>query len=150
MGLPQQEFVSSRSRSVLNLLLSLIFVVIGVATWRDTDWVLRSGLIFFSFCAAIFVLLSLRPQRLKLDDEGLTLSGGLLLSAQKIRWHDISEFQVRRLHPGSRMVTFTYSSNVSLPIRRGLGRSGAIAGKWPGGPEAMVQRLNDYKDKTRS
>ena len=135
MSVPRpEEFVSSRIKAVWGLLGSLVFVMISAVAEAagDSNGMLRAGLVFFGFCAMVFAWMLARPQRLKLDRQGFTLSGGLMRSPKKTRWQDVGEFYVRDLRPGARIVAFTYSPDAKVPFGGALGRSGGLAGLWPG------------------
>jgi len=144
----QEEFVSSRTKTAWGLLISLAFVATSAAAEAagDTNWKLRGGLILFGISSLMCAWLMVRPHRLKLDPQGFTLSGGLLRSPKKTLWHDVGEFYVRRLRPGANMVAFTYAPEAKVPFGGSLGRSGGLPGMWPGGPEEVAWRLNQYRE----
>ena len=144
----EEEFVSTRYKAVIGLFGCLAFVAISAWAWLsgDASWKLQAGGVFFALCALVFLVMVLRPHRLKLDPQGFTLSGGLMRTARKTGWGDVREFYVRRLGHGSKMAAFTYAEEASVPFNGALGRSGGIPGVWSGGPEEIVWRLNQYRN----
>jgi hypothetical protein len=149
----QTEIVSSRRKTAFMLLGSLSFVAIAFLLPGPPDRKLFWSGVFFSVCSAVFVALLLRPQRLLLDHEGVTLSGGLLRAPTKIGWRDIDKFFVVSIRPGASMIGFNYNpSAMNKPrgaafARRIAGADGAISGVWPGSKTALVDQLNTYRER---
>ena len=78
---------SSRRQLVLLLVVSLAFVVTGVAMIFDGKWFGLLAVLFFGACAAVFMwqLLQTRP-RLTIDERGIE---DRTLGVGRIEWRDI-------------------------------------------------------------
>lgn len=143
------EIVTSRKKTILLLLGSLVFVVGGVLSPRVSYW----ADLFFAMCSIAFVAMLFRPYRLTLDNEGLTLSGGSQRSPFKIPWRDVDRFFVSRPRLGVTMISFNYSANASKKPRgtafaRTLtGADGGLPGGWSKSDAAVVDILNEYRQQ---
>jgi hypothetical protein len=105
------------------------------------------GLAFFGLGALIFLWVLIRPQRLLLDAEGFTVTGGLTRSPKKERWADTTEFFVYRLPRGGRMIGYDYRPGAARHPRmaafnRRFGAEAALSKGWPKSPEVMAEELN--------
>jgi len=155
---PRKEFVSSRAKIGAALFVCIVFVAIallmpelprGSQPWRI------AATVFFGVGALVFGFLMLRPQRLILDSDGFTVTGGLVFSPKPIRWSDVDRFFVYRLPKGGKMIGFNYragarGTSALLDFnRRSAGADGALPGLWRGGPEKIVEELNDYRERSR-
>lgn len=144
----EAEITASRKKTTLYLILSLGFVASGVLL-PNKDGSLLWASAFFGLCAFVFIILLVRPQRLSLNREGFSLSGGLLLSPTKVAWQDVTGFFVVRVRPGNSLIGFNYSPNASTKprgaafSRRIAGADGAISGVWSGSNAAVVDKLNN-------
>src|SRR6185437_2759355 len=157
MPLLQTEvFVGSRSKTALMHLTSLVFVAIAVflpADGQSQDWRLYCGG-FFGLGAIVFIFLLVRPQRLTLDAEGFSLSGGLMLPSRvkKIAWRDVKEFFVWQSGRGNKMIGLNFEPGASERTRfarlsrSAFGADGALPGLWLGGVENVVRELNNYRE----
>ena len=160
--LETEVFVSSRSKTALMLLGSVAFVSIALFLPSDGGsqaWRFYCGG-FCGLCAIVFAWLLARPQRLTLDADGFTLSGGLIRSAKvkKIPWRDVQQFMIYRAPgyrglPGPKSIGmhFTPEAAERTTLARFNGRAfgvdGSLPGLWPDGPEKIVQKLNDYREQ---
>ena len=148
-----KEITSSRGKTFLYLLAALAFVAIAILhlrTSREDLFVTWLGLIFFGLGVPAFGWLLIRPQRLVLDAQGFTVSGGMIRTPWTIRWQDVSEFLVIRLPRGGKMVGFNYVPGARKTtalgrIARMSGADGGLPKSWPGSVEDMVDLLNDYR-----
>jgi hypothetical protein len=142
------EIVTSRKKTILLLLGSLVFVAGGVFAptvgyWAD---------VFFAMCSIAFVAMLFRPYRLTLDNEGLTLSGGLR-SPWKIAWRDVDRFFVSNPRLGVTIINFNYSANASKKPRGAAfartltGADAALPSQWPQADAAVVEMLNEYREQ---
>jgi len=109
--LETRKIVASRLKITGVLLGSLAFVAMAAllpSQGGDSDqWRLWGGA-FFGTCAVVFCWLLIRPQRLDLDPDGFTVSGGLVRSPKKIMWRSIEPFFVYRLPRGGKMIGFNF------------------------------------------
>ena len=145
-----QEISASRWKTSIYLAGSLAFV--AIAAWllqqpRDGAWKLQLGLIFFGACSVAFVWMLIRPQRLLLDDEGFTLTGGFLRAPTRIRWAEVEEFFVHRLPRGGEMIGYTFvpgesARSMLAKLNRRLGADACLPKGWPVPAERMVDELN--------
>lgn len=147
------QIVESRTKVVLLLAGALVFVV-GYAFLPDPDHQLPSwGGWFFGLCAAIFVVLLLRPRKLTLNRDGFSISGGLKRKPTMIEWQDVTGFFPLRIRAGSSMVGFDYSSNAKNKARgtwvskRLAGADGGISGAWRCSNADLANQLNAYRER---
>nr|WP_250808842.1 hypothetical protein [Neorhizobium tomejilense] len=142
------EIVTSRKKTILLLLGSLVFVAGGVFAPTVSYW----ADVFFAMCSIAFVAMLFRPYRLILENEGLTLSGGLR-SPWKIRWRDVDRFFVSHPRLGVTVIRFNYGADASKKPRgtafaRTLtGADAALPGHWPQSDAAVVDMLNEYREQ---
>lgn len=106
------EIVTSRKKTILLLLGSLVVVVGGVFAPQVSYW----ADVFFAMCSIAFVAMLFRPYRLILDNKGLTLSGGFR-SPWKIAWRDVDRFFVSHPRLGVTVIRFNYSADASKKPR---------------------------------
>jgi hypothetical protein len=160
--LQTKVFVSSRRQTAIMFAGSLAFVAIAFlvpGSDQPAHWRTFAGS-FFGLCAVVFVWLLVRPQRLTLDADGFTLSGGLMrpVNARKIYWRDVEPFFLYRMPgyrglPGPKVIGLNFVGEASeRPAlarfnRERLGLDGSLPGLWPAGPEQMIQELNDYRER---
>jgi hypothetical protein len=93
-----------------------------------------------------------RPQILKLDAEGFTLGGGLTRKPYRVFWRDIEPFFVFRLPRGGAMAGFNYVAGrrpqtALSTMSHNLGADGALPKAWALSTEALVAKLNDYRER---
>ncbi|WP_172717038.1 hypothetical protein [Neorhizobium sp. T6_25] len=147
------EIVTSRKKTILLLLGSLVFVAVSWSLPDERFYLRLFGVALFSANAIIFVLMLVRPSRLSLDQDGLSLSGGFRLSPMKIAWRDVEGFVVRRAQPGTSLIGFNYSVHASSKPRgaafsRGsTGVDGGLPGGWSMSDIALVDMLNAYREQ---
>ena len=145
------QIVESRTRLLLFLGGTLVFVVI-YAFLPDPNHELPAwGGWFFGFCAAVFVLLLLRPRTLTLDAEGFSISGGLAWKAAKTAWSDVTGFFPVSVRAGASMIGFDYSTEAKNKPRatwvskRISGADAGISGAWPCSTADLANQLNIYR-----
>jgi hypothetical protein len=147
------EIVTSRKKLILFLLGSLVMVAVSLSLPDERSFLRLLGAALFSVAAIIFVLVLVRPTRLSLDQDGLSLSGGFLLSPMKIAWRDVDGFVLRRIRPGTSLIGFNYSVHASSKPRgaafsRGItGMDGGLPGGWSISDVALVDILNAYREQ---
>jgi len=151
--LPNKTFVASRTKSMALFLVSIAFVAIAVflpqtpsgsGAWRV------GAAAFFGLGALVFAWLLVRPQRLILDSDGFTMTGGLVISPKTIRWSDVDRFFILPL--GTRMIGFTYRDRSHPALlrnlnRRATGADGALPASWNADPDKVVEELNAYRQR---
>ena len=152
--LETRKIVASRLKITGALLGSLAFVASDAllpSQGRDSDqWRLWGGA-FFGICAVLFCWLLIRPQRLNVDPEGFTVSGGLVRSPKKIMWRSIEPFFVYRLPRGGKMIGFNFKPEARadrtllMKLNGRLGAEGSLPKLWPGSPDQLVEELNAYR-----
>jgi hypothetical protein len=92
----------------------------------------------------------MRPRRLVLDDEGFTLTGGLVWSPQKLCWRDIDHFFGYRLAKGGKLIGFNFKPGLRgagprFRLNQVFGADGALPRGWTRSPERMVDELNAWR-----
>jgi hypothetical protein len=147
------QIVEARTKILLLLAAALAFVA-GYAFLPDPDHQLPNwGGWFFALCAAVFVVLLLRPRKLTLDSDGFSISGGLAGKALKKEWGDVTGFFPVRIRLGSSMVGFDYSVHAKTKPRgawvakRISGAEGGISGAWPCSTVDQADQLNAYRER---
>jgi hypothetical protein len=118
------------------------------AIWR----LLTVGL--FGLGGVVQAWILVRPQRLTLDAEGFTLSGGLMRSGsvKTIPWRDVEEFFVWRSGRGNKMIALNFQPDASertgfARFSRAFGADGALPSEWSERAEKMVDELNAYREQ---
>ena len=147
------EIVGSRWKAALYLTASLAFAAGGLLMLNDPEESRTAAmlcLVFFGLGALVFLLMLIRPQRLALDGQGFTLSGGLVRSPKLVRWRDIEPFFVYRLPRAGKMIGYNFRPGVKpdtamRAIARRLGADAALPKGWPMSPDAMVEHLNAFR-----
>jgi hypothetical protein len=148
-----EEIKSSRGKTTLLLLISLVFVAVSAVIPSESDaeryksW-LGGG--FFGLCSVVFTFLLIRPQRLLLAPTGFTVAGGLVRSPKQVLWRDVTPFFVYRLARGGSTIGFNFvpgarKNSTLIRVNRLVGAEGALPKGWPESPERMVERLNAYR-----
>ena len=148
---------SSVGKTLLYLVISLVFVSIGLVMLGDpsqatTAW---GCILFFGLGGLVFIWLLVRPQLLILDDEGFTLSGGMVRSPKMTLWRDVESFFVYRLPRGGKMVGYNFApgrrkETALAKLARGLGADGALPKGWPMSAEKMAETLNERRMRALS
>ena len=147
-----REIATSRGKTLGALAISLGFVAIAVVlphdggdeTWR---W-LCGG--FFGLGAIVLAAVTIRPQRVTLDREGFTISGGLARRPQRRAWRDVEGFVARRMPRGGTMV-FYHLADHARPdtylgdLTRRWGGDGMLPRTISGTPEAIAAEFNAYR-----
>jgi hypothetical protein len=147
------QIVESRRKVLLMLAGVLVFAAI-YAFLPDPDHRLPSwGCWFFGLCAAVFVVLLLRPRKLTLDENGFAISGGLARKPIIIQWGDVTGFFPLSIGPRASMIGFNYSPDAKDKPRgawvskRLAGADGAISGAWPCSNADLANQLNTYRQR---
>ncbi len=148
-----KEILGSRWKIGLYLAISLAFVAGGL--WASpasgvNAWKMDFAVGFFGLGSLVFVWLLIRPQRLHLDPQGFTLSGGLVRTPHKVLWAEVDRFFVYRLPRGGKMVGYNFKPGVRKPsalrsITRGLGAEAALPKGWPQSPEQLAEELESCR-----
>jgi len=136
-------------RTLLFLLLSVVFVVGGIWMIREGEkggW-LPAG--FFALCIPVFLLQLFFPKSsfLTVREDGIEFCA--LFRTHKIPWSDISEFGVCRV-PGARMVGFNYSpeyqrASKARALAKALtGCEGALPETYGFSADELLQLLSAY------
>lgn len=145
---------ASRFKASLQLVMSLVFVAVGLMMVRINPvgliglagWLV---LLFFGPSAAILVVLLVRRRSLELDAKGFTLRGGLIRLPRKVLWRDIEPFFLYRLPKGGKMIGYKFvpASRKEMALERAdsLEADDAMIDEWPRSPEKMVEDLNAYR-----
>lgn len=131
------------------LVISLVFVAIGILMVRDGEGIGWLVLGFFGLCALAFAVQMLPgASRLRLDRDGFTVTS--LFRSSTVHWSEVSRFFVARIG-GRAMVCWEYNAAVPHAVRsRRVSR--ALAGVEAGlpdtyglTPEALVKLLEDWR-----
>ena len=156
MNPPEQEqvIVARRWQTVATMPLAVLAILLGLwALTQPTAYLVVPGWVAIFFgAAAIPVLLIqfLRPQRLRLNPEGLVIDAGGLAKPKFLHWSDLEGFYVWKIR-NSRMPAFRYAdghephSPIVHAMRKRTGVDGALAAPWPLRPEVLVNVLNQYR-----
>lgn len=136
------------------LVISLVFVAIGILMVRDGEGIGWFVLGFFGLCALAFAVQMLPgASRLRLDRDGFTVTS--LFRSSTVRWSEVSRFFVAQVG-GRAMVCWDYAGAVprSTASRR-LSRT--LAGVEAGLPdtyglnaEALAELLEDWRQRHAS
>ncbi|MBB4006387.1 hypothetical protein [Allorhizobium taibaishanense] len=156
----QQKEIRQSNLKILCLLAgSLAFVALSVGLLGHGSSVAFCwlGIGVFGFCAFVFAILVLRPQRLLLDQSGFELVGGLVPRRREY-WVNVSGFFVFHLPRAGKQIGYNYepgfSKNSSWPAfnrtwralkKRSLGAEATIPNTWSLKAELVVQELNDFR-----
>ena len=149
----EQVIVALRWQTVITIPLAAMAILLGVwALIQPSPLLDVPGWIAIFFGAAaipvLFVQL-LRPQRLRLNPEGLVIDTGLA-KPKMLHWTDFEGFYIWKLST-AKMPAFRYAeghqphSPLALMMRRRTGVDGALAAPWPVKPEVLVSVLNQYR-----
>jgi hypothetical protein len=138
------------------LLLAGCLVFVGVGGWAygqstQRDWGMLLAIAFFGLGIPIAAILLVRPQRLTLDSEGFTLSGGLMLKPRTTLWSEVTAFSVFRLPRGGKMIGYNL-----IPAKEGMttrlsrrlsGFDGGLPKMWSESAEGLAEELNAYRNQ---
>src|SRR5438270_646838 len=154
--LETKEIVQSRVKTTIALLGSSAFVAIAALLPRQAgesnDWRWWCGALF-GLGVLVFSWLLIRPQRLTLDQEGFSVSGGLARSPKKIPWRNIEPFFLYQLPRGGKMIAFNFKPGAEvhrtllMKLNAKLGADGSLPRLWPGSPHNLVDELNAYRER---
>ncbi len=154
MAVEPTVLTSSRAKQWVLLCICLAFVAIALLLpGSDGDAIWRWGCVaFFGLGIIVFIVSLVRPHRLYLDGEGLTISGGLMRKSWHYSWSDIAGFRPFQVSALSALVGVDFSptferSKVFGPVNRALGVDAALPGSWPMSTAKMVGFLNDYRER---
>jgi hypothetical protein len=150
----EQIIVARRWQTFATFPLAIIAILLGVwALMQPSSYLTVPGwtAIFFG-AAAIPVLLvqALRPQRLRLNPEGLVIDVGGLGKPRMLHWSDFEGFYVWKIR-NTKMPAFRYLEghephpSIAHAMRKRTGVDGALAAPWPVRPEVLVNVLNQYR-----
>ena len=128
------------------------FAAIGVWLLGEPGvppWIAWITIAFFSLCAVMIAVTSLRPTELHLDREGFTISP-LVGKTVRERWADVDDFGVRKLGKGKQLL-FRYTRD-NRSAAEGLGpaltgNQGALPGLYAGLSRAeLADIMQRYRD----
>ena len=154
-----ESITESRLKIVIYLAVCAGFVALGVVGLthpsanspldRNFAWL---PIVFFGLGVPVFCWMLVRPQTLKLDVEGFTLDGGFARKPYRVFWRDIEPFFVFKMSRGGAMAGFNYLSGrrpqtALSAMSHNLGADGALPKAWTLSTEALVAKLNDYRDR---
>ena len=153
-----KQLTGSRTKSILFLCFSAGFVFMASAAHpvsivrQAVCWL---GIILFSAGACAFVWLAIRPQRLLLEPDGFTVSGGLVRKPEKVAWTDIEEIVLIRLPRNATTIGYNFRPSARTDsrlqqINRSFGADAGIPGVWKYTNEQIVEELNHYREKALS
>ena len=144
---------SSRRRTLGLLALSLVFGVVGVlmvGADADYGWLVAA---FGLVGTAVFTVISLRPNRLELSEEGLTTV--TLGRRWSVKWSECGEFRTSKVDysvAGPSMVVFDCSApgvrgHPLEAVAEGLSGANAALPETYGMPaERLAALLNSYRE----
>ncbi|MFD9900252.1 hypothetical protein [Mesorhizobium sp. NPDC059025] len=138
------EITSSRMKAFTLSVVGLGFVLCGIVgrerIGEEWFWL---GQIFFGLCSLTFLWVVIRPHKLLLDDEGVTLSGGLHWSPRSVPWRNIEEFVTKSGLRGTTLIGIRFRSGAKHEgLARWVGANDVIPGGWRQSNEEMVSYLN--------
>jgi hypothetical protein len=151
----EQVIIAKRWQTFATMPLAVLAILLGLwALTQPYNYLVVPGWVAIFFgAAAIPVLLVqlMRPQRLRLNPEGLVIdAGGLTTKPKFLHWGDVEGFYVWRIR-NAKMPAFRYAeghephSAVAQAMRKRTGVDGALAAPWPLQPEVLVNVLNQYR-----
>ena len=153
-----QTITTSRTKTILYLLVSAAFTVVGVSMAQHPEsqrdfWGGWFCAILFGLSCLLFVWQLIRPQTLRFDADGLTLDGGLARRPTRELWRDVAGFFVYRGPRGAKLIGYNYKSGRAPPgklttLARSIGAEGGLPGGWPMSPDELVQLLEAYRSGT--
>ena len=157
LSLPPEVIVASPVKTLLLFIGCFAFSTAALlirATPDNRAWLWLGG-VFFGLGCLIAVWMLIRPMSLVLDGEGFTLKGGMVRRENRIPWRDIESFFVYRGLPrGVQMIGFRYRPNrrpnprIAAVVQAIVGGAdGALPKGWPLNPQAMVDKLNAYRER---
>ena len=111
------------------------------------------GRVVLRLCALVAAVLVVRPRTLTLDQDGFSISGGLIRTARTTPWKDVTGFFPLRIRAGSSMVGFNYSADAASKPRGTWvathlsGADAGISGGWSCSTADLANQLNAYRDR---
>ena len=153
-----QTITTSRIKTVLYLLVSVVLATIGFSMARDPHsardvWGGWLCTVLFGLGCLVFVCALIRPQTLSFDADGFTLDGGLAPRPMRVLWRDIDRFFVYRGPRGVKLIGYNYRpggapSGKLTGLARSIGAEGGLPGGWPMSPEELVEHLEACRTGT--
>ncbi|MFL0357568.1 hypothetical protein ACI5KX_13975 [Erythrobacter sp. GH1-10] len=150
-------YETSKPKTVGYFVFSSAIFAIGLSNvlqMGELSFVGILGLIFFGAWPPLFLLLFLRPFRLRVDVDGFSLSGGTTRKSWQRGWREVGPFFVGKLFeigrwplPAIKMIQFDQPFE-----QRRLSRTGGLPMLWAfdGSVDEMVDELNAYRKKALS
>jgi hypothetical protein len=146
---------SSKTKGLLMLCGSLLFVAAGIWMIRRGEMFGWASVIFFGLCALISMVTMLpNASYLRLNREGFTQV--ILFRTSTVRWQDVSEFSVGRVGL-NKMVMIDFSPNwhessfkLKNVARSMSGHDGALSDTYGLSAEELVTLLKEWKNKSQS
>jgi hypothetical protein len=134
--------------------IGLMAIGIWMVKWPDHASDVVWGWVDLVLCGAgalVFAWLLVKPQVLRLDEQGFTLDGGLLRRPRQVAWADVDRFFIYRGPRGVKIVGYNYrpgrapqSALRKIASVLGAESDGDLPRNWTISPEALVALLNDY------
>ena len=146
-------FRPSRGKLLGMLLVSAVFVVVGVFMVRAGQWVGWLPIVFFGLGMAVFALQLLpNSSYLRVGPDGFTVC--TLFRARSCRWGDVGAFKVGRVGT-KEMVVFNFAPQYRGPRRLarlnvdvvGAEAAVAAAGTWNVSMDQLATVLNRYRER---
>jgi hypothetical protein len=146
----EQVIVARRWQTFATFPLAVVAILLGVwALLQPSSYLTLPGwtAIFFGAAAVpVLFVQALRPQRLRLNPEGLVIDAGGLGKPRMLRWADFEGFYLWKRTPAFRYVEgHEPHPTIAHAMRKRTGVDGALAAPWPVRPEVLVNVLNQYR-----
>lgn len=141
------ELVSSHPKAFFG------FVVVSLAFFCGFLFRNEMGDLFFwsnALFTGVFTVLALwimiRPHRLRLDDDGFTLSGGLHWSPMRVAWRDVEKFVAKTYGTRWVQIGIRFRPRVKRSWLSGwLDIDDSLPGGWDLSDAEMVDYLNEHR-----
>ena len=149
--MPELVLRPSRAKTILLLLVALVFVAIGVFALADREWGVGLSCTIFFGLGAVIAAIQLRPGAayLRLTEEGFVVCS-MFRAGALVPWNRVSNFRVGSLPlAGKKMVVYDSSS----PTKRGLrqinreliGASDGLPDNYGMKYDALAALMNDWR-----
>ncbi|NBC35570.1 hypothetical protein GTZ99_03255 [Novosphingobium sp. FSY-8] len=148
--MPRRVILGAYLKYLVYALGCTLFVALGVHLLNEpslhpSDRMLAwACVLMFGTATAVFTTLLARPQRLVLDQDGFTISGGLTNTVISARWAEIDRIYVWQPPSGGGFIAYA----LVRPTGEGKSRQthGALPGGWPIKLEEMAALMRAYLD----
>lgn len=147
---PTLTLYPNKTKTLLSLLVSILFVIIGIGMisgGKNTGWFVS---IFFSLCTIIFIVILLpNSYYLHISNQGFEICSMYRKSFTK--WDEVEQFGFKYIGV-KKMVVFNYSQDHSKfqtgknMARTLTGAEGALPDTYGKSAEELVKLLNEWKE----